>query len=101
MPRCPGAPNAALVLVAAVEWLLRRPAEPRRRDHLVGPDPVVRELDPVSPVDCLVKPLRPEMLHEDERGRHVCGERLRDAEHIVLVEEVAVGELRGAGYRPS
>ena len=78
----------------------RRAARPvHDRDELLGPDPVVRELDAAGPVDRVEHRLRPQVLDEHERRAHVLRQRLGDAEDVVLVEEVAVGELGRAGDR--
>ena len=69
------------------------------RDDLLGADPVVRELDAGRAVDRVEQRLRPEVLEQDEHGGHVLRQRLRDAEDVVLVEEVAVGELGRARHR--
>src|SRR5580765_678217 len=74
----------------------------RRRsygEHGLVRDPLVHQLDSLRARDGVQKRPRPCVLEQDHDRRRVRIERLGDAKHVVLVEDVPVGELGGALHR--
>src|SRR5215210_1413529 len=69
------------------------------REDLLRPQPLVRELPAARTLDGVAELLRPQVLDQDEGGRHVVRQRLGHAEGVVFVEQVSVGELGGARHR--
>ena len=71
-----------------------------RGDDPLDAEPLVRERYASCTGDSLEQGLRPQVLEQDECRRHVLRQGLGDPEKIVLVEEVAVGELGRASIAP-
>ena len=67
--------------------------------HLVVLEPVVGELEAARAGHRVEQRQSPAVLDQHEGSRRVDRKRVRDPEHVFLVEDVTVGELGGAGDR--